>query len=76
MQHQLNCLLDPITQLPFEISSEIFILCLPDSGPAGDRRPNPAAAPLLLLRICTAWADIARSTPVLWDTIHVHFPRP
>ncbi|KAJ7235989.1 hypothetical protein C8J57DRAFT_1728395 [Mycena rebaudengoi] len=62
MQRRLNCLLDPITRLPVEISSEIFILCLPDSGPAGYRRPNPGDAPSLLLRICTAWADIARST--------------
>ncbi|KAJ7233761.1 hypothetical protein C8J57DRAFT_1480202 [Mycena rebaudengoi] len=66
-------MLDPMTRLPVEISSEIFILCLPDSA---YRRPNPAAAPLLLLRICTAWADIARSTPTLWDTIRVDFPRP
>ncbi|KAJ7233764.1 hypothetical protein C8J57DRAFT_1035010, partial [Mycena rebaudengoi] len=71
---QLNCLLDPITRLPVEISSEIFLFCLPDSGPAGYRRPNPGDAPLLLLRICTAWADIARSRPTLWDTIHLDFP--
>ncbi|KAJ7236022.1 hypothetical protein C8J57DRAFT_1088494, partial [Mycena rebaudengoi] len=76
-QRQLNSLLDPIARLPVEISSEIFILCLPDSGSGyRHRRPNPAAAPLLFLSICTAWADIARSTPALWDTIHVHFPRP
>ncbi|KAJ7236222.1 hypothetical protein C8J57DRAFT_138259 [Mycena rebaudengoi] len=73
-QRQLNSMLDPIgARLPVEISSEIFILCLPDSG---DRHPNPATASLLLLRICTAWADIARSTPALWDTIHVQFPCP
>ncbi|KAJ7236231.1 hypothetical protein C8J57DRAFT_1479313 [Mycena rebaudengoi] len=72
-QRQLNSMLDPIGALPVEISSEIFILCLPDSG---DRHPNPATAPLLLLRICKAWADIARSTPTLWDIIHVDFPRP
>jgi hypothetical protein len=29
---------------------------------------------LLLLRICTAWANIARSTPALWDTVTL-FPR-
>ncbi|KAJ7235986.1 hypothetical protein C8J57DRAFT_1479332 [Mycena rebaudengoi] len=75
MQRQLNRLLDPITRLPVEISSEIFILCLPDSGPAGYRRPNPGAA-LLLPRICTAWADIAHSTHTLWDTIHIDFPHP
>ncbi|KAJ7271192.1 hypothetical protein C8J57DRAFT_299320 [Mycena rebaudengoi] len=70
-QRQLNIVVDPIgARLPVEISSEIFILCLPDS-----RDPNPRTAPLLLLRICTMWANIARSTPALWDTLHVHFPR-
>ncbi|KAJ7235974.1 hypothetical protein C8J57DRAFT_1144813, partial [Mycena rebaudengoi] len=64
IQRQLNCLLDPITRLPVEISSEIFIHCL-----------DPTTAPLLLLRICTAWANIARSTPALWDTIYASFPR-
>ncbi|KAJ7233771.1 hypothetical protein C8J57DRAFT_1019825, partial [Mycena rebaudengoi] len=63
-QRQLNCLLDPISRLPVEISPQIFILCLPDSS---DRRPDPAAAPLLLLRICSVWANIALSTPALWD---------
>ncbi|KAJ7218314.1 hypothetical protein C8J57DRAFT_1732254 [Mycena rebaudengoi] len=72
-QHQLNSVLDPIgARLPVEISSEIFILCLPDSG---DRHPNSTTAPLLLLRICSVWANIARSTPVLWDTLRVEFPR-
>ncbi|KAJ7235998.1 hypothetical protein C8J57DRAFT_1144823, partial [Mycena rebaudengoi] len=72
-QHQLNSILDPIgTRLPVEISLKIFILCLPDPR---KRHPNPRTVPLLLLRICTAWANIARSTPALWNTLHVHFPR-
>ncbi|KAJ7205851.1 hypothetical protein C8J57DRAFT_1405192, partial [Mycena rebaudengoi] len=58
-QHQLNCLLDPISRLPVEISSEIFIHCLPDHD---ERDP-------------TTWANIARSTPALWDTIRLDFPR-
>ncbi|KAJ7235993.1 hypothetical protein C8J57DRAFT_138892 [Mycena rebaudengoi] len=69
-QRQLNCLSDPISRLPVEIWSEIFILCLPDSG---SRYPDLATAPLLLLRICSAWANIARSTPALWDTLYVEF---
>ncbi|KAJ7233773.1 hypothetical protein C8J57DRAFT_160750 [Mycena rebaudengoi] len=72
IQRQLNCLLDPIARLPVEISSEIFIHCL---AVPGWREVDPTTAPLLLLRICTAWANIARSTPALWDTIYASFPR-
>ncbi|KAJ7283172.1 hypothetical protein C8J57DRAFT_1170748 [Mycena rebaudengoi] len=71
-QHQLNCLLDPIARLPVEISSEIFIHCLPDHD---ERDPSPVTAPLLLLRVCATWANIARFTPALWDTIRLVFPR-
>ncbi|KAJ7233769.1 hypothetical protein C8J57DRAFT_952884, partial [Mycena rebaudengoi] len=71
-QRQLNCLLDPISRLPIEISSEIFTLCLP--GSRKRRHPKPTTAPLLLLRICSAWANVARSTPALWDTLYVQFP--
>ncbi|KAJ7283338.1 hypothetical protein C8J57DRAFT_733010 [Mycena rebaudengoi] len=69
--HLLNTMLDPIARLPVEISSEIFVRCLPDSDYL---HPSPTTAPLLLLHICTAWANIARSTPALWDTIHVDSP--
>ncbi|KAJ7283327.1 hypothetical protein C8J57DRAFT_969623, partial [Mycena rebaudengoi] len=69
--HLLNTMLDPIARLPVEISSEIFVHCLPDSDYL---RPSPTISPLLLLHICTAWANIARSTPALWDTIHVYSP--
>ncbi|KAJ7102789.1 hypothetical protein C8R44DRAFT_808538 [Mycena epipterygia] len=69
-QRQLNDILDPVARLPLEISSEIFIQCLP-------ARPKPGAsrAPMLLLNICNAWTDIALATPALWSSIHVEFPR-
>ncbi|KAJ7457320.1 hypothetical protein FB451DRAFT_1008992, partial [Mycena latifolia] len=68
-QHQLNALRDPVARLPVELSSEIFIQCLP-SRPA----PNAGDAPLLLLSICKAWTDIALSTPALWTAIHADKP--
>ncbi|KAJ7472205.1 hypothetical protein FB451DRAFT_1367992 [Mycena latifolia] len=68
-EHQLNMLCDPVARLPVEISSEIFIQCLPS-------RPKPGAqhAPMLFLNICKAWTDIALSTPALWATIHADKP--
>ncbi|KAK7039416.1 hypothetical protein R3P38DRAFT_476671 [Favolaschia claudopus] len=65
---------DLMGRLPFEISSQIFIHCLP--GKQKDRTACPEHAPLLLLNICNAWTDIAKSTPLLWSTIHIEFPRP
>ncbi|KAJ7453645.1 hypothetical protein B0H11DRAFT_1820317 [Mycena galericulata] len=63
--------LDPIARLPLEISSEIFVQCIPS-------RPEPGANhfPMVLLNICCAWTAIALSTPQLWESIHVFFPRP
>ncbi|KAJ7120409.1 hypothetical protein C8R43DRAFT_853873, partial [Mycena crocata] len=52
---------DPVAKLPLELSSDIFLRCLPD-----DPAPNEAVAPMLLLRVCHAWSDIALSTALLW----------
>jgi hypothetical protein len=30
---------------------------------------------MVLLRVCATWAEIALSTPALWATIHVDYPR-
>ncbi|KAF7369876.1 F-box domain-containing protein [Mycena sanguinolenta] len=63
-RRELNRILDPMARLPLEISSEIFIRCLPDSP-----RPHSGEAPLLFLPICRLWADIAIVTPSLWTSI-------
>ncbi|KAJ7680714.1 hypothetical protein DFH06DRAFT_427415 [Mycena polygramma] len=69
VQRRLNAALDPVARLPLEISSEIFLHCLP-------ALPDPSArhAPMLLVNVCNAWADIAISTSALWATIHITFP--
>ncbi|KAJ7678768.1 hypothetical protein B0H17DRAFT_1182293 [Mycena rosella] len=72
LQRQLNAVRDPLGRLPFEISSEIFVQCLPSDRHA---QPKPHKLPMLLLDICTAWTDIAVSTPALWAAIHIEFPR-
>ncbi|KAJ7236160.1 hypothetical protein C8J57DRAFT_1088446, partial [Mycena rebaudengoi] len=69
-QRQLNTILDPIARLPLEITSDIFLHCLPEVC-----RPNADIAPMVLLRVCATWAEIALSTPALWATIHVDYPR-
>ncbi|KAJ7762039.1 hypothetical protein DFH07DRAFT_815059 [Mycena maculata] len=70
LQRQLNSILDPVARLPLEISSEIFIRCLPSLPKLG-----ASHIPLLLLNVCNAWSDIALSTPALWAAIRVESPR-
>ncbi|KAJ6525073.1 hypothetical protein DFH09DRAFT_1372034 [Mycena vulgaris] len=70
LQRQLNDVCDPVARLPLEISSTILTLCLPSLP-----RLSALQAPLLFLYICNAWTVIAVSTPALWATIHIEFPR-
>ncbi|KAJ7641640.1 hypothetical protein FB45DRAFT_1125592, partial [Roridomyces roridus] len=73
LQRQLNALRDPVARLPLEISSDIFALCIPLSfGFSLGRLAD--AAPVLLLRVCNTWTDIALATPALWATIDITFP--
>ncbi|KAJ7727239.1 hypothetical protein B0H16DRAFT_1697804 [Mycena metata] len=75
-QRQLNSLRDPlaVSRLPLEISSEIFLQCLPEHSPWLPQRPTPRSAPMLLMSICNTWSDIALSTSALWSTIHLETP--
>ncbi|KAJ7321096.1 hypothetical protein DFH08DRAFT_788852 [Mycena albidolilacea] len=70
IQRQLNDLHDPIARLPLEISSEIFIYCLPPH----EEVYTSLCDPLPLLSICTLWTEIALSTPRLWADLSVEMP--
>ncbi|KAJ7661553.1 hypothetical protein DFH06DRAFT_376156 [Mycena polygramma] len=69
VQGQLNALLDPITRLPIELSSDIFLRCLPSTASSTSH-----TAPLLLVRICHSWREIAHSTPALWAAMCIESP--
>ncbi|KAJ7038868.1 hypothetical protein C8F04DRAFT_330840 [Mycena alexandri] len=58
----------PVLTLPFEITSKIFLDCLPDPV-----RPYPSQdeAPLVLTRVCRDWRTIALSTSMLWDHVRI-----
>ncbi|KAJ7682359.1 hypothetical protein DFH06DRAFT_293086 [Mycena polygramma] len=70
VQRQLNAALDPVARFPLEISSEIFLQTL-SSVP---KRSSVHKAPMLLLNVCSAWTNIALSTPALWTVIHIDCP--
>ncbi|KAJ7461955.1 hypothetical protein FB451DRAFT_1371012 [Mycena latifolia] len=75
IQQELDCIVYPVLTLPPEITSGIFIQCLPPSQVFIEEEdkdsPRPSKAPLLLLRICRVWRSIAISTPQLWVDLHV-----
>lgn len=52
--------------VPPEIWSEIFIHCLPDEQFI---QWDSSTVPLLLGQICSAWRNIALSTPQLWTSL-------
>ncbi|KAJ7460614.1 hypothetical protein FB451DRAFT_1269684 [Mycena latifolia] len=54
--------------LPSEITSEIFLHCLPDTEFV---EPDPSSAPLLLCYICREWRQIALATARLWGSLYL-----
>ena len=57
-----------IRRLPPEILSGIFVQCLP---PETLTEPDARAAPLLLMRVCRGWREVAHGTPRLWCSLSV-----
>nr|GAT51896.1 predicted protein [Mycena chlorophos] len=58
----------PISALPNELISEIFIRCLPQAYPACPPLLGPNS-PEMLLGICRLWRTVAIHTPLLWRAI-------
>ncbi|KAJ6501065.1 hypothetical protein C8R47DRAFT_1068054 [Mycena vitilis] len=56
--------------VPVEILSHIFTLCLPADGRV---RPSPLSAPLLLTQVCRGWRERAIATVQLWGALHFTF---
>ncbi|KAJ7726384.1 hypothetical protein B0H16DRAFT_1894809 [Mycena metata] len=74
IQRQLDSIVYPVLSLPPEITSKIFLHCLPPPPVSSSRKnigPRTTLAPLLLLRICRVWREIALSTPHLWNVLHI-----
>lgn len=67
----LNLTSYPVLTLPTDITSHIFILCLPTHGCV---QLSPGTAPLIFVQICRHWGDVAISTCQLWRFIYLDFP--
>ncbi|KAJ7254928.1 hypothetical protein C8J57DRAFT_1657151 [Mycena rebaudengoi] len=57
----------PVLTLPIEITSRIFLHCLPSHGRVS---PSPSRAPLVLAQICHHWREVALSTGELWSSLY------
>ncbi|KAJ6477822.1 hypothetical protein C8R47DRAFT_1139563 [Mycena vitilis] len=57
--------------LPYELISDIFLLCLPLHRRV---RPGRKLAPLHLAQICGYWRAIALALPELWRSIYLEIP--
>ncbi|KAJ7489447.1 hypothetical protein FB451DRAFT_1023911 [Mycena latifolia] len=76
-QRQLDSIVYPVLTLPPEITSEIFLHCLPTSYT--DREWNSvesSEAPMLLSHVCRRWREVAISTHALWAAIEFNAPSP
>ncbi|KAJ6561533.1 hypothetical protein DFH09DRAFT_1479957 [Mycena vulgaris] len=60
----------PVLTLPPEITSEIFLHCLPATRSLDS--VDTSAAPLLLMQVCSAWRQIAVSMPTLWMSLDIN----
>ncbi|KAF7346014.1 F-box domain-containing protein [Mycena sanguinolenta] len=68
VQGKLTAIVYPVLFLPPEITSRIFVECLPEQH-GGAASALPGCAPVLLMRVCRRWKDIALSTPRLWSSM-------
>ncbi|KAF8212718.1 hypothetical protein K438DRAFT_1928004 [Mycena galopus ATCC 62051] len=69
VQGRLKAIAYPVLSLPPEITSAIFVECLP-KGHLGVR-PSSTRAPLVLLEVCRRWKEIALSTCALWSSLDI-----
>ncbi|KAJ7698126.1 hypothetical protein B0H17DRAFT_341680 [Mycena rosella] len=61
IQQSIDLIVYPILTIPVEITSEIFLHCLPDEP----QRPSVSTTPMLLGAVCREWSDIAGRSQVV-----------
>ncbi|KAK7022388.1 hypothetical protein R3P38DRAFT_2960797 [Favolaschia claudopus] len=57
-----------MARLPLELQSYIFVFVDSQSLP---QKPDLNEAPILFLRVCRLWRDIALATPILWTQLQI-----
>ncbi|KAJ7034014.1 hypothetical protein C8F04DRAFT_1102765 [Mycena alexandri] len=65
VERELQAFTYPVLTIPPEITSEIFLHCLPEDN----EPPSRNDVPIVLLAVCTAWRSVAISVPELWESL-------
>ncbi|KAJ7842510.1 hypothetical protein B0H13DRAFT_2098673 [Mycena leptocephala] len=68
LEGSLSQVIYPVLSLPFDVTSCIFLHCLPSHGRVS---PSPSTAPLVLAQICRRWREVALSTCGLWSSLYL-----
>ncbi|KAJ7474155.1 hypothetical protein FB451DRAFT_1367139 [Mycena latifolia] len=63
----LKGVLSPIRRIPSEILAEIFLLGRSGTFSSAD----PRSVPMLLGHVSSRWRQVSRSSPRLWDHLHI-----
>ncbi|KAJ7367632.1 hypothetical protein DFH08DRAFT_725637 [Mycena albidolilacea] len=75
IQKKLRSIIYPVLGLPFEVTSKIFVHCLPGdlegSEPILNFPRGKPPTPLLLSQICRAWRYVALQTPKIWAMFNI-----
>ncbi|KAJ6466816.1 hypothetical protein C8R45DRAFT_1020227 [Mycena sanguinolenta] len=74
VQKKLRSIKYPVLKLPFEVTSEIFVQCLPDpeeADPIFNFSPEKLPVPVLLTQVCRTWRTIAFKTPRIWAVFRI-----
>ncbi|KAJ7803636.1 hypothetical protein B0H14DRAFT_1634933 [Mycena olivaceomarginata] len=58
----------PVLDLPVDVTSHIFLHCLPTHGRVA---PSATSAPLIVAQICRHWREVALSTCGLWKSLYI-----
>ncbi|KAF7375516.1 F-box domain-containing protein [Mycena sanguinolenta] len=66
LQDVADTIVYPVLSLPTEITTEIFLRCIP---PQSNLRQAHSEAPFLLAQICRRWRQLALDTPHLWRSL-------
>jgi F-box-like len=67
----INARFSPIFRLPLELLTEIFFICVFEVGwlDSDQSRYRP---PMLFGMVCSAWRELAWSTPKLWNSVQLN----